>query len=128
MRIEPGAEATVEHVVNRTDLADSLGSGDVQVLGTPRVAAWCEEAAVRAIAAAIGADRTSVGTHLDLHHVAPTTRGHRVEARARVESVSGRTVTFDLEARDPAGVIAHGTHTRAVVERERFLRGAHDRT
>lgn len=126
--MEPGLEARVEHVVSDADTAQAIGSGDVAVLGTPRLVALCEEAAVRAIARALDAASTSAGTRIDLHHTAPTRPGRRVVARARLDRVDGRTLEFSVEADDDAGPIAHGTHTRIVVDRERFLSGAEERS
>ncbi len=123
--MEPGAEATVELVVTETDTASSVRSGDVDVLATPRVVALCEEAAVAALD--LDVSLTSVGTRIVLDHLAPTVVGRRVRAVATLEHVDGKTLSFVVEASDEAGVIARGTHTRVVVDRERFVRNARDR-
>jgi fluoroacetyl-CoA thioesterase len=122
--IEPGAEATVEHAVTDADTARALGSGDVDVLGTPKVVALCEAAAVKAV----GPDETTVGVRIDIEHLSPTAIGQRVVARARLQAKEGRMLTFDVEASDPAGVIARGTHVRVAVDRERFMQSANERT
>lgn len=125
MPIEPGAEATVEHVVTEADTALSLGSGDVSVLGTPAVVALCERAAVESLRLDIG--QTSVGTNVTIDHLAPTAVGRRVVARARLDAVEGRKLRFSIEASDPAGVIARGTHVRVIVDRARFAADAAER-
>lgn len=127
MTIQPGLQATAELTVSDADTASALGSGDVDVLGTPRVVALCEEAAVRAVASALDAHQTTVGTRIDLAHVVPTVIGRRAEAHARLERVDGRTLEFVVVASDESGEIARGTHTRVIVDRDRFLRGAADR-
>lgn len=127
MAIEPGLEASVEHTVVHADTAVALGSGDVEVLATPKLVALCEQAAVRAVAEALDTGQTSVGTRMDLAHTAPTPGGRRVVARAHLDRVDGRTLEFSVEAADDAGSIAHGTHTRVLVDRERFLKGAEER-
>jgi predicted thioesterase len=126
--IEPGLEATADHVVTTDDTASSLGSGDVDVYATPAVVALCESAAVAAVAQALDPKDTTVGTNITLDHLAPTQPGMHVTAHARLERVDERTLHFTVDASDPAGPIARGTHTRVMVDRERFLRGATDRS
>lgn len=128
MPVTPGLEADVERVVADADTASALGSGDVDVFGTPAVVAMCEEAAVAAVARSIDSGQTTVGTSITLDHLAPTLVGRRVLARAHLERVDGRTLHFDVEASDGTGPIARGTHTRVVVDRDRFLSGAAERT
>lgn len=128
MPIEPGLHAEVEHTVTDADTAVALGSGDVAVLGTPAVVALCERAAVTAIAGVLDAAQTSVGTNITIDHVAPTVPGRTVKARAHLERLDGRTLLFAVEAADYAGVIASGTHTRVVVDRQRFASGADQRS
>lgn len=128
MPIEPGLHAEVEHTVADGDTAVWFGSGDVAVLGTPAVVALCERAAVAALAGAFDSEQTSVGTNITIDHVAPTVPGRLVRARARLERVEGRTLTFAVEASDDAGAIASGTHSRVVVDRRRFVSGADQRS
>lgn len=128
MSITAGLEATVERIVAQGDTASALGSGEVDVLGTPAVVALCEEAAVAAVARAIDPEQTTVGTNITIDHLAPTQVGMRVVAHARLERVDGRTLYFDVDASDGAGPIARGTHTRVVVNRERFLKSAGERS
>lgn len=127
MPIEEGLEAALEHVVSDADTASAMGSGDVAVFATPAVVALCERAAVAALASRLGPGQTSVGTNITLDHLAPTAPGRRVEARARLESVDGRMLHFDVEAHDGSGLVARGTHVRMVVDRARFLDGADER-
>jgi fluoroacetyl-CoA thioesterase len=127
LTIKPGLEASVERTVNHADTATALGSGDVEVLGTPAVVALCELAAVHAVTGALGPNETTVGVRIDLDHLAPTLPGHHVIARARLTNVDGRTLGFDVEAQDPYGPIARGRHVRVVVDREQFLNSARER-
>jgi fluoroacetyl-CoA thioesterase len=62
----------------------------------------------------------SLGTHLDVHHVAATPVGMRVRATAVVERFEGRTVSFRVEAHDEKDLIGHGTHQRVVVNVAKF--------
>ena len=81
----PGLYAKVEKEVTTADTALMLGSGDVEVFGTPAVIALCELAAVHAVAPALGPNETTVGTHIDIEHLAPTVVGRTVTGYARVE-------------------------------------------
>jgi len=100
--------------------ARRIGSGDVAVLATPMVLTLVERAAMAALKGRLPKDRTSVGAWVDLHHVAPSPIGVTVAATARLERVDGRRLEFSVRVSDPAGVVAHGTHTRVVVDRASF--------
>lgn len=127
MILDTGLQAVVEHDVTDADTAASLGSGDVEVLGTPMVIALCEKAAVRALAGRLDPGTTTVGVRISLDHLAPTVVGRQVTARASLESVDGRTLDFAVEANDAEGMIARGLHTRVIVERDAFLQSAQAR-
>lgn len=126
--LEPGLEATVEETVSEEMTAERLGSGNVPVLGTPAILAMVEAAAVAAVAAELDAAQTTVGASVELEHVAPTEVGARVTATAGLADVDGRRLRFTFEVTDPAGPIARGSHLRVLVDRDRFLRGARDRS
>jgi fluoroacetyl-CoA thioesterase len=125
--LEPGLQATVEETVTDTMTAGRLGSGDVPVLGTPAVLALVEAAAVAAVADHLDPQSTTVGSWVELHHVAPTEPGAEVTATAALREVDGPRLTFGFEVTDPAGPVARGTHRRVVVDRGRFLAGAAER-
>jgi predicted thioesterase len=127
MDLHAGLRAEVEHTVEDADTARRLGSGDVDVFGTPAVVALCERAAVEAVAPFLADGQTTVGIHIDLRHLAPTVPGRRVRAAAVLEEIEGRTLRFSVEAFDDVGQIALGRHVRAVVDRARFVAGAQDR-
>jgi predicted thioesterase len=121
MPLQPGLAAEVVAPVTESDTAIALGSGDVPVLGTPRVVALCEEATVKALECALDPGTTTVGMRIQLDHVAPTAVGHKVRAEATLERVEGRRLTFSVSMRDERGLIAVGKVTRVVVDIERFL-------
>jgi fluoroacetyl-CoA thioesterase len=125
--IERGMQATVEETVTEEMTAQRLGSGDMPVLGTPAVLALVEAAAVAAVADELEDEETSVGTSVELDHVAPTPVGGRITATAAVRNADGGRVTFGFEVTDQAGPVARGTHVRALVDRDRFLQTAADR-
>ena len=120
-----GASAVVELTVTASDTAPALGSGDVEVLATPRVLALAEEATVRAVAAELDLGQTTVGTRVELDHLAATPAGRTVRAEARLVEVDGRRLVFDVSAHEGATLIARGRVERVVVDRQRFLDRAH---
>jgi predicted thioesterase len=120
--LSAGLRGEARRTVTDGMTAVALGSGDVTVLGTPALLALIEEAAVTALHGALPGGSTSVGTHVELDHLAPSRVGAEVRAFATLTYVEGRALTFDCEAYDGETLIGRATHTRAVVDRERFLR------
>jgi|SRR5688572_27396258 predicted thioesterase len=120
MQIAPGLEGTAELVVGEEHTAPRIGSGRVHVLATPVMINLMEAAALAAIERFLPAGYQSLGTHLDVHHVAATPVGMKARASAVVTKVEGRTVTFRVEAHDEKDLIGHGTHERVVVNVAKF--------
>lgn len=109
--------------VTPDDTARALGSGDVEVLATPRLLAWCEAATVAELAGQLTPGRTSVGSRIRLDHLSATPVGGSLVVTARLDHEDGRLVRFSVAAQDGAGrLVATGEVTRVVVDRERFLR------
>lgn len=121
-RIQPGATGEARRVVTEEQTAIRLGSGDVEVFGTPALLAMIEEAAVAALHGLLPPERTSVGISVSLEHLAPSRIGAEVRALARVTSVTGRRITFSCEAYDGETLIGRAEHARAIVDRARFGR------
>jgi fluoroacetyl-CoA thioesterase len=120
MEARQRAEITV--VVGVADTAAALGSGDVPVLGTPRLLALAEAATVKAVAGALAPGQTSVGTSIRLEHTAASPVGTRVTVTAELTVMDGRRLTFRVEAVDARGtVLGLGTLERVMVDREKFL-------
>lgn len=107
--------------VGDRDTAIALHSGEVPVLGTPRLIALCEEASLRAVEGHIPGGHTTVSMRVQLDHLAPTAVGCMVTADARLDKIEGRRLTFSVSASDDRGLIAAGKVTRVVVDVEKFL-------
>lgn len=118
--LEPGLTAKVTYKVTENDTAAVVGSGEVKVYGTPRMLALMEEAAYRAVKDCLEEGDTTVGTHLDAVHTAATPVGMDVWATAEVVEVAGKKVVFKVEAFDEKECIGKGSHTRYIVNGERF--------
>lgn len=121
MDLAAGLAAELEFEVGEADTATALGSGDVPVLGTPRLVAWIEAATVAAVANHLDDGQTSVGTHVAVRHRAPSVAGTTITVRAELIDIDGALLRFAVLAHDGAHEIAQGEVERAVVERERFL-------
>ncbi len=120
--IDIGLSEVISITVTDEDTAISLGSGDVAVLGTPRVVALCEQASVAVLSGLLPQDATSVGTSISLDHIAASGVGANVTAKATVTGVEGRKVEFDIELVEDSKITATGTHIRFIVNRTRFER------
>lgn len=117
----PGLSCSVSLDVGEADTAEALGSGDVPVLGTPRLVGLCEQASLAALGPAVTPDQTTVGMRVHIDHLAPTQVGGVVTAEATLEKVEGRRLTFTVTVRDRCSLVAAGRVTRVVVDRDRFL-------
>ncbi len=121
MAIEPGLVGVVEVVVQAADTADALGNKGVHVLATPRLVALLELAAIRAVEAHLPPGAGTVGTRIDVRHLAATPVGMRATIRATLREVDGRRFVFDIEGRDEADRIVEGTHERFQIDQAKFL-------
>jgi fluoroacetyl-CoA thioesterase len=120
MDIEPGLRGSAELIVGEEHTAPRIGSGRVHVLATPVMINLIEAAALAAVEHLLPAGYQSLGTHLDVRHIAATPVGIRVHAMAEVVSVDGRTIRFSVAARDEVELIGDGTHERVVVNVAKF--------
>jgi fluoroacetyl-CoA thioesterase len=119
--VATGLRGEAEMVVSDADTARALRSGTVDVLGTPRLIALCEEASCRAIAPALHDGTTTVGMKVRLDHLQPSGVGARIVAEAVLSKVEGRRLTFTVSASDGRGLVAVGKVLRVVVDVERFI-------
>lgn len=121
--MSPLEPASLTFVVGEDDTALAVGSGTLPVLGTPRLLAWLEAATCACVAPALPDGSTSVGTRVQVEHLAASPVGAEVEVTASSAYVDGRLHRFTVSARDTTSgkVLAAGEVTRVVVDAERFL-------
>ena len=119
--IEIGMKYTTKITVEEKDTAKTVGSGTLLVLATPKMIALMEEAAYKAIESGLEEGTSSVGTLMNVKHLAATPVGMEVYATATVTSVDGRKIEFMVEAYDEAGKIGEGTHERFIVAEKKFV-------
>ena len=112
-------ESTI--VVSVANTAAALGSGDMDVFATPAMVALMENAAMLAVRDHLPEGSATVGTQINTSHLKASPLGATITASAELTEVDGRRLTFAVKAWDEKGTIGEGSHTRFVVDRERFL-------
>jgi fluoroacetyl-CoA thioesterase len=120
--IKPGTTGTAELVVGEEHTAPRVGSGKIRVLATPVMINLIEAAALKAAEQLLPPGHQSLGTLLNVKHIAATPVGMKIKATATVTKVEGRNIFFDVTAEDEKEMIGGGTHERVVVNVERFDR------
>ena len=118
--LRPGLRGEAGLVVSAEHTAPRVGSGAVSVLATPVMINLMEAAALAAVERFLPPGYQSLGTVLNVRHIAATPVGMRVQATAIVQAVDGRTIRFTVEARDERERIGDGTHERVVVNVAKF--------
>lgn len=108
-------------VVGDADTAVALGSGDVEVLGTPRLVALFEQATVDALRGVLDDGQSSVGMRVQIDHLQPTPVGAEVVVEATLDKIEGRRITFTVTASDSGGLVAAGKVTRVTIDVDKFM-------
>ena len=122
--VQIGAKLSLSAAVTPDKLASTMKSGELPVFATPAMAALMEETAAALLKPFLDEGETSVGTALNLAHLAATPEGLTVTAEAEITAVDRRKVSFRVIARDPAEEIGRADHDRFVVNAEKFLEKA----
>ena len=121
--IEIGMTYTAEKTVTTDMTAKAVGSGGLEVFGTPFMMGLMEYAAMQCVQPELPEGKGTVGVDIASSHLAPTPVGMKVSATAEVTGISanGKMITFKVTASDEDGLIGEGTHTRAIIDNARFL-------
>ena len=127
--IEIGMTYTVEKTVTSEMTAKAVGSGGLEVFGTPFMMGMMECAAMWCVQNELPEGKGTVGVEIASSHLAPTPVGMKVTATAEVTDISanGKMITFKITASDAEGLIGEGTHTRAIIDNVRFLHKCQDK-
>ncbi len=107
--------------VTMENTAIAMGSGTLRVLATPSMIALCEACCAESVEGLLGEGITSVGTKVDVEHLAASPIGASVLCKSKLTAFDGRKLDFEVEVYDNAGLIGKGTHTRFTVDAQRFL-------
>jgi fluoroacetyl-CoA thioesterase len=116
-----GMSGTAAMPVTADRLATEVGSGIAPVFASPMLIAVMEAASVACVERHLPAGYQSLGTHLDVHHTAPTPLGLTVTATAVLTAIDGRKLTFAVQAHDGVEAVGKGAHTRIIVDSPRFM-------
>ncbi|HTX91934.1 MAG TPA: thioesterase family protein [Anaerolineales bacterium] len=117
----PGLSAELEMTVTDADTASRWGSGLVPVFSTPALVGLMESAAVKALGGHLATGQTTVGGHIDVHHLAATPVGMKVHAKAELTAMDGRKLTFKVQAWDAVELIGEADHERFVIDEAKFV-------
>ena len=119
--INVGTKNSVEINVTENDTAKAFGSGELDVLATPRMISLMEQASAECIAKELSCELSSVGTHIDVKHLSATPVGMKVIATAEVVACEDRKIVFKVSAYDQCGLIGEGDHERFIINKEKFI-------
>lgn len=117
-----GLKGESSHVVTQEQLACEVGSGLVRVFSTAMMVAGMEATAVATVQDALAEGQTTVGTRLEVSHLAATPLGMKVRFEAELTAISEnrKGLTFNVKAYDEAGLIGEGLHGRVIINKEKF--------
>ena len=122
--LETGLKGYASEIVEKKHTAKKLGSGELLVYATPAVIALIEKAAWKSVISELEKGQGTVGTRLDVSHLAATPVGMTVWCETELTEVDGRRLVFSVRAFDEVGLIAEGTHERFIVLNDKFLQKA----
>lgn len=120
-QLTPGLSGHAETIVDTTNVAAAMGSGDLEVFATPAMVALMEQAACNALSPCLDSSASSVGIKITTTHEAATLPGKKIIATAKLVDVDGRKLTFEVSACDDHGPIGSGLHERFIIDKEKFI-------
>ena len=124
MSLVPGLKGSASVRVIHENTAAVVGSGSLEVFATPMMIALMEKAALNTVKPFLAEGEATVGTEISVTHDAPTPIGETVTAEAELIAVDRRKLQFQVQARVGDEIIGKGTHTRFIINEERFLQKA----
>ena len=119
--MQVGQKNQISTQVRQNDTAKVFGSGELEVLATPRMIALMEECAYKCVSEDLEAGASTVGTFLNVKHISATPVGMKVSVEAEITEIDGRRLCFSVKAYDESGIIGEGTHERFIVYSEKFV-------
>jgi len=125
--LKPGITCEKTETVTEKNTALEYGSGTVDVYATPAMVALMENASFSCVDPHLPAGHLTVGTFVDVKHLAATPIGMKVRARAELVLVQGKRLEFKIEAFDEKEKIGEGTHGRYIINQEKFMAKAEEK-
>lgn len=118
--MQTGTKNTIERKVTEELSALSMGSGTLRVFATPAMIALIEETCWRSVAQQLEEGQGTVGTLLNVKHLAPTPLGMTVKCESELIEVDGRRIVFSVNVYDETGLVGSGTHERFIINESKF--------
>jgi fluoroacetyl-CoA thioesterase len=119
--ISIGIEGEKQIVVTPEKTATAYGSGTVDVLATPAMIALMEQTAIESVSQLVPEGFITVGTEVSVKHFKATLPGKVVSCNSKLMLAEGSKLVFDVSASDESGLIGKGTHTRYIVDKQKFI-------
>lgn len=115
-------ELIQEKIVEKKDLASIVGSGTLDVFSTPSAITFMENTAFKCVKDILADDETTVGTEISIKHIRANKLDDKIKAIAKLKNIEEKKLFFEIEISDEKGKIAFGTHTRYIINTEKFLK------
>ncbi len=125
--VEVGMKGSATVLIDENQLACHVGSGSVELFGTPMMLALMEKACWTGVQQALEDGQTTVGISAEVQHLRATPKGQEARAEAEVTEVKGKVLVFAVKAYDETGLIGEGSHTRAIIRKGPFEDKAYGR-
>ena len=125
--MEAGMKGRLELTVTKDKCAGALGSGELDVFATPAMIAMIEETCWRSVVSALAPGEGTVGTELNVKHLAATPIGLKVTCESELTLVDRRRLVFHVKVYDPFGLVGEGTHERFIIQYEKFMKKANEK-
>ena len=118
--LKVGMKLEVEKVVTENDTAAKAASGSVEVLATPIMIAWMEEASLRLAQKELEEGLTTVGTEVNIKHLKGTLVGKTVKVLSTLKEIDRKRLVFDVEVIEDGVAVGTGSHTRFIIDTAKF--------
>ena len=118
--LEVGMKYEIDRVVTENDTAAKAASGSVEVLATPVMIAWMEEASLRLAKQELEEGFTTVGTEVNIKHLKGTLVGKSVKVLSVLKEIDRKRLVFDVEVVEDGVVVGSGSHTRFIIDTAKF--------
>ena len=116
-----GIKGNLERIVTQELTAEAMGSGQLPVFATPAAVALAEETAWRSVAGELEEGQGTVGTLMELAHIAATPLGMKVRCETELVEIDRRKLVFTVKIYDEKEKVADGRHERFIIENAKFL-------
>ena len=118
--LEVGMKYEIDRVVTENDTATKAASGSVEVLATPVMIAWMEEASLRLAQRELEEGFTTVGTEVNIKHLKGTLVGKTVKVLSTLKEIDRKRLVFDVEVIEDGVAVGTGSHTRFIIDTAKF--------